>query len=157
MSESENNFSFNQDFSSDEKVTKGFEVSVERLNELLYGNNISSQEHSFLLQKLYPVEKQISTFAWLCLVTAVVSWISFLTFSYGEAKFELMSGANRFRVISVLAPLAIAFFYFAYREIRTKQDIKGFNIALIGAAIAMTQLTIIIPTWLMYLHLMIFE
>jgi hypothetical protein len=86
MSDSENNFSFNQDFNSDEQPPKDFEVSVERLNELLYSNNISSQEHSYLLRKLYPVEKQISTFAWLCLATAVVSWISFITFSYGEAK-----------------------------------------------------------------------
>jgi hypothetical protein len=60
-------------------------------------------------------------------------------------------------MISVLAPLTVAFFYLAYREIRNKHNIKRLEIALIGVAIATAQLTIIIPTWLMYLYSKLFE
>lgn len=145
---------FDEDFQLEHHSLTDQEISVDRLNELFYTNSISSQEHSYLLKKLYSVEKRISVFAWLCVSFAVISWVCLLKFDFNGKIFELMSGKNKFYVMSVLAPLVLFFFYLTYRDIKNNQNVKGFKIALIGATIAVAQLTVAIPVWLMRIFLM---
>jgi hypothetical protein len=143
-------------FASESFDSETSEMSVERLNDIFYAGYISPQEHSFLLRKLYAVEKKISVYAWLCLSCALVSWISFLEFSFGETDYTLTSSDNKTRLVSVFAPLAIIFFCLTYREVKSKYNVKGLEIALVGVSVAVAQLTIIIPVWLMLLYAKLF-
>lgn len=92
----------NQDFYQEETVKhepnnsifEGFDnqrlfsdsqLSVERLNDLFQRGNITAKEHSFLMRKIYPVEKKTSLFALACFLIAALNWVLMLKFTaYGE-------------------------------------------------------------------------
>lgn len=141
----------------DYKKSAQSDFSVERLNELFYNQNITSQEHSYLLDKVYPIEKKVSVFAWLCLSCAVIAWLSMMRFNHRGAKYELMSADYSLYVASFLTTTALVFYYLSYREIHKKRRLAGSNIALIGLTLTIAELTVTVPTWLMHLHSKLFE
>ena len=126
-------------------------ISVERLNHLFESGNLSAREYSFLLHKLYPVEKRTSYFAWACLLCAALNWILMLKFTLSDDVYQLLTGEGRQTAGTILAPLAVIFFFLAAREIRKQQNVKGFEIAVAGLAIAVAILTIVVPVQLMNL------
>ena len=125
-------------------------IPDERLDELFDNGHISSKEYSFLMRKLYPIEKSTSIYAWLCLAVSAVSWVSWMKFNFGDNVYELMSGGTRLKVVSLLAPLTVFLFFMAYKLIRTGKN-GGFEMALVGITIAIAQLTVVVPVWIMLL------
>jgi hypothetical protein len=126
-------------------------IPDERLDELFDNGHISSKEYSFLMRKLYSTEKKISVYSVLCLVVSAISWVSFLKFEFGDDVYQLMSGSMRFKVVSFLAPMAVFFAVLAFREIKSRNR-NGVEVAIVGCTIAIAQLTIVIPVWLMKLY-----
>lgn len=139
-----------EDYDEYPSVTSN-QVGVERLNELFGSGYITAKEHSFLLRKLYPFEKRTSYFAWASLLVASLNWILMLKFTFNDDVYELLSGSGRLTAGTILAPLSLIFFFLAVKEIRKRDDVKGFEIAIAGLTLATALLTIVIPIQLMTL------
>ena len=124
------------------------EISVSRLNELFQTGKITADEHSFLMDQLYPYkpEIRISVFALASLITASINWILMLKFTSGDKVYQLLTGEGRTTAGSILAPLAVIFFIAAIFEIKHRENTKGFSIAVAGLTIAIALLTLIIPS-----------
>lgn len=123
-------------------------ISVERLTFLFENGNITAREYSFLLQKLYPTEKRTSYFAIASLLCAALNWILMLKFTVSGEEYQLLTGQGRQTAGTILAPLAVIFFFLAAREINKQENIKGLAIAAADLAIATVILTIVMSVYL---------
>jgi hypothetical protein len=125
------------------------DFSLERINQLFQNGNITANEHSALIGKFYPVEKKVSVFALLSLITASINWILMLKFTYHDDVYTLLSAGNKYYISLFLVPLSLLLFAFAIHEINRKENVKGFGIAIAGLTLALAILSITIPTFLM--------
>jgi len=121
-------------------------VTPERINQLFQTGAISSEEHSFLMKKLFFQETRISGFAWASLLCAALAWLLMLSFTKGRQSFALLPGEGRLIAGLILAPLSLIFYYLARKEIRESAgEVGGLAIAARGQAVAIAILLIIVP------------
>lgn len=127
------------------------DFSLERINALLQNGSISEFEHNALIKEFYPVEKKLSGFALASLLIAALNWVLILEFNYHDEIYQLLSAKNRYYVSLLPAPASLLFFFLAVNEIKTRENTKGFSLAIAGLTLALAILSIIIPVFLMKL------
>src|ERR1044071_1028334 len=116
-------------------------MTIERINELFQNGSVTSEEHSFLVHKIYPRERSVSNFAWLSILCSVVAWILMLKFTHKNGKeYQLLPNEYRTWVGAILPVVALVFYYLAKIEIGPMNEKQGIEIAARGQTLALAML-----------------
>jgi hypothetical protein len=126
-------------------------MTIERVNELFQSGSITLEEHSFLIRKLSPPERQISNYAWASLLCAAAAWTLMLKFTKNGQEFAFLSREGKITTTMILAPLSLVFYYLARKEARENEEVGGLEIAARGQALSIALLLIVVLFLLMYL------
>jgi hypothetical protein len=125
------------------------DISLYRLNQLFQNGSISSEEHIFLVEKLFPAAERISIFAIASLITSITAFILTLKYTSGGHEYSLLSGDGRALAMTVFCPISILLAFIAYKEFRINDSVKGREFAAAGFIMsAMFLITMVIPYWL---------
>jgi hypothetical protein len=126
-------------------------MKVERINQLFEEGIITTQEHQFLIKKLYASNKVTSIFAWASLWSASFGWLLMLKFTVNGREYALSPSEHKLSIGVISGLLGLAFYYLARRDIKNSSEVSGGEIAARGQAISLVILSLIIPVLLLTL------